>query len=81
MSTWRTLLVLRCEVVVLATTCIFGPRNIHDLVKRPPTVILPDRVTFLVAHMIVCRNEDADRVRRFWPLAVKLRKQADKTYL
>lgn len=34
----------------------------HNLVKRLPAVIATDRISFVVADMVVCCHEDADRV-------------------
>lgn len=42
---------------------IFGPGKVHDFVEGPPAVILADGVSFFVADMIVCCNQNADCVR------------------
>lgn len=35
----------------------------HDFIESLPTVVAPDRVAFVVADMIVCGDEDTDRIR------------------
>jgi hypothetical protein len=44
---------------------IFGPGEVHDFIECSPAVILPNGVSLLVADMVVCRDEDTDRVRSF----------------
>lgn len=38
-------------------------RETHDLVEALPAIVAPDGVAFVVSYMVVCRDEDADRVR------------------
>jgi len=39
---------------------IAGARNLHNLIKGAPAVILSDRVSLFVAHMVVGRDQYAD---------------------
>lgn len=46
---------------------ILFPGQVHNLVKRFPAIITTDRITLLVAHMIIGGDEDADRIGIYLP--------------
>lgn len=46
-------------------------RQAHDLMEGLPAVIATDGIAFVVADMVVGRDENTDRVRRCWVLTPK----------
>jgi hypothetical protein len=48
---------------------LFG--QAHDLVKRPPAVVLALRIGLVVSNMAVCGDEDPDRVDTYILLALR----------
>lgn len=44
------------------TSYVFGAGNVHDLVKGPPAVVLPDGISLFETDMVVGGHQDADGV-------------------
>lgn len=55
-------MISRYKLAVEDDTYIFLAAEVDNLIKRLPAVVLADGITLLVAHMVICGDEDSNRV-------------------